>query len=933
MPMRPCVWILAAALALAGCNLQKPSSTSKPRATAAPTAAKATAPAAATLAGKVALLLDAKAQGEPLISNNGGAIIANNGAGVVSNNSGSLISEHGGALTGKTKRGLLAASLTEFGLVDAVIALEDAAGKPVLDAKGQPLVTKTDAHGGYAFAEPLPDQALVLRVKLWQGGELVAVLPKGARGTQAIDTATTLGARYVLDQYVKGDQKTLERLPAAEAATLYADAAKAAALIDAAPSYKPADTVALAEGLRAKAPALDQTLTAIKALLLGQVGLGNGQLATSVPLNNPAGLMLDADGTLLFTEDTFGRIRRVAADGTLQTFADVIQGKVKRNFPFTKGAVRAPDGAIYIANGASVTCLRPDGQVITLLGQVAGTAAAEAYTPYSLAVVGDTLYVGETGEETHKRPPRLLKLPRAGGTPTVLPGDPGWTNLHEICGLAATPAGDVYLLARDTTHQSPDRLYHLAPGGDLKVMADDLKLSGQGNELLLAPDGTLYVSQIYADQVTAFKPDGSRVAVLGSGAPGAAANFRLPGSILLAPDGSLYVVRVDEQTIHRLAPDGKLAPVAGRSTVSVTDPATLQLDVPRTAVFDEHDDLLVTEAGQYRVLRFDGKAITTVVGGQGGDGGDGGPATAAQVQEPWGLALHGAERYLSDNGSVRIRKVDAAGTINALVGGKETSPGLKPGELAPAGAFRTRARTMAVSPAGQLYWANSNTSQIYRLRSDGQVEAVAGKFGGGTNSESALSQVLKVGPQQEQPQPALEADLGVPGALAFDAKGDLYVAEPGSLLIRKITGLDTPTPTISRVAGMSSLDALTTDGPGGGTATTTALPLPMGLALGPDGTIYVSELGVSAMPYLITVSDETLATFTNAFAHTNARVRKIAPDGKVTIIAGPGGKFFPDPLAPDGLLFPGSLALSKDGRLAIVDAAANLVHILPAGSF
>jgi sugar lactone lactonase YvrE len=305
------------------------------------------------------------------------------------------------------------------------------------------------------------------------------------------------------------------------------------------------------------------------------------------------------------------------------------------------------------------------------------------------------------------------------------------------------------------------------------------------------------------------------------------------------------------------------------------------------------------------------------------------------MEEPWGLARGpSGELYVGENGSLHVRKVDAAGVITTVVAGDGlpvTSLGLAVDQLAPALKFRARSRTMAVSPTGQLYFADANANQIYRLRADGQVEVVAGKPP--ASATPSLSTFLHVGPLQEQPGPALEAELGAPAALAFDAKGDLYVAETGAMLVRKLTKLDTPSPQIQRVAGLSSLDALSQDASGPGTATTTPLALPMGLALAPDGTLYVSELGTLAMPYLVTVSDEALATFSAAFAKTNARVRKIAPDGKVTIVAGPGGKFFTDPLAPDGLLFPGSLALSKDGRLAIVDAAANLVHILPAGSF
>ena len=63
------------------------------------------------------------------------------------------------------------------------------------------------------------------------------------------------------------------------------------------------------------------------------------------------------------------------------------------------------------------------------------------------------------------------------------------------------------------------------------------------------------------------------------------------------------------------------------------------------------------------------------------------------------------------------------------------------------------------------------------------------------------------------------------------------------------------------------------------------------------------------------------------------RIWKFAPDGTGTIIAGPGGRHFADPDADDALVLPAGLALAKDGRLAIADPGANLVRLLPAGSF
>jgi len=63
------------------------------------------------------------------------------------------------------------------------------------------------------------------------------------------------------------------------------------------------------------------------------------------------------------------------------------------------------------------------------------------------------------------------------------------------------------------------------------------------------------------------------------------------------------------------------------------------------------------------------------------------------------------------------------------------------------------------------------------------------------------------------------------------------------------------------------------------------------------------------------------------------RVRKITPEGIITTVAGPGSKFFPQADGEDALYIPAGIAITPDGRLVFTDIGANLVRILPAGSY
>jgi hypothetical protein len=109
--------------------------------------------------------------------------------------------------------------------------------------------------------------------------------------------------------------------------------------------------------------------------------------------------------------------------------------------------------------------------------------------------------------------------------------------------------------------------------------------------------------------------------------------------------------------------------------------------------------------------------------------------------------------------------------------------------------------------------------------------------------------------------------------------------------------------------------------------------LPTGLTFDQAGNLYVAEAGTVNVGALGSVFGGRFPLDPAMLPQAPARVRRIGPDGKMTTIAGPGGKFFKDPKAPDALAMPTSLAIDSQGRLVITDSGANLIRILPAGSY
>lgn len=134
--------------------------------------------------------------------------------------------------------------------------------------------------------------------------------------------------------------------------------------------------------------------------------------------------------------------------------------------------------------------------------------------------------------------------------------------------------------------------------------------------------------------------------------------------------------------------------------------------------------------------------------------------------------------------------------------------------------------------------------------------------------------------------PALQALLSHVEGIAVDAGNNLYIADADGHRLRKVT----PGGIISTIAGNGHPGLLGDGGPAAGALLNT----PYGVAVDGSGNIYLADLG-------------------------NARIRRIAPDGTISTIAGGGGT---PALQADG--HPAIQASLAAPRNVTVDASGNV---------
>ncbi|MEA2481122.1 MAG: hypothetical protein QOJ07_3044, partial [Thermoleophilaceae bacterium] len=322
-----------------------------------------------------------------------------------------------------------------------------------------------------------------------------------------------------------------------------------------------------------------------------------------------------------------------------------------------------------------------------------------------------------------------------------------------------------------------------------------------------------------------------------------------------------------------------------------------QLSVPIAVSTTPDGGYLITEQGNCRVRRvFPDGTIQTIAGSPpcpAGPDGDGGPATSAHLTAGVTYAVMAADGrvLISDGNGNNVRQVATDGTITTVAGSSSGSGGFS-GENVPAtSALLSFPAWVLPRPDGSFLISDKDNQRVRRVSSDGTINTVAG--------DGTLADGGDGGPSQN-------AQVREPTGLASTGDGGYLIAEihifgggAGGQVIRRVA----PDGTISTVAGTSGTAGFGGDG---GPATSAQLNNPQGIAATPDGGFVFTD-------------------------RANERIRRVAPDGVISTVAGTGTAGFNG----DGQLGPATqlnepygLAINPEGDYLIADSSNQRVRLL-----
>ncbi|GAC1616604.1 MAG: hypothetical protein NVS9B1_26270 [Candidatus Dormibacteraceae bacterium] len=312
---------------------------------------------------------------------------------------------------------------------------------------------------------------------------------------------------------------------------------------------------------------------------------------------------------------------------------------------------------------------------------------------------------------------------------------------------------------------------------------------------------------------------------------------------------------------------------------------------------------------------------------------------AAGIEQPAGLGIgtDGAVYVLARRELLAIRpdgrRARFAGGLAPGFGGDGGSAALAEVRL-----LDGVAQGVVTDAEGNLYFTDADNNRVRRVSPDGTISTLAGDGAARFAGDGG---------------PAVLASLASPRGLTVDAAGNVYISDTGNDRVRVVT-LDGR---IATVAGNGEAGYAGDGGP----ATEAALNAPLGLALAPDGTLYIADSanhrvrrvvadrigtvagtgragfggdggwGVAAaldLPTSLAIGARHVLYICDTENH---RIRALGPDGRIATVAGDGRMGFG---GDNGLALTASLsrplavAVGRDDTIYIADSRNNRVRSL-----
>ncbi|HTM50992.1 MAG TPA: hypothetical protein VL285_19985 [Bryobacteraceae bacterium] len=376
-----------------------------------------------------------------------------------------------------------------------------------------------------------------------------------------------------------------------------------------------------------------------------QIGAtGDGGPATSATLNFPTGVAADRSGNLYIADFQNARVRRVGSNGIITTVAG------NGTFRLSPDGIAATSAALHIASGIAldpagnlyiaenqrprVRRVGANGVIQTIAGNgqqgfsgegVAATTAS-LFSPSRVAVDrSGNLFVSDNLLNRIRRvtPAGIIQTVAGTGLDSFA-GDNGPATsaaLHQPEGIALDAAGNLYI-----ADFRNNRVRRVNTAGTITTVAGNGQAASTGDggpataAALNAPvgvaldaRGNLYISERFGNRVRMVNATGTISTFAGNGQPAstgdggvaASASLNQPAGMDFDAQGNFYVAELFGNRVRMVTPQGTITTVAGSGADGFTGDGgaatSAQLFIPSDVKVDAAGNIIIADAFNNRI--------------------------------------------------------------------------------------------------------------------------------------------------------------------------------------------------------------------------------------------------------------------------------------------------------------------------------------------
>ncbi|MBX2907120.1 MAG: Ig-like domain-containing protein [Taibaiella sp.] len=619
---------------------------------------------------------------------------------------------------------------------------------------------------------------------------------------------------------------------------------------------------------------------------------GDGGSATDAAFVAPGGVAYDTSGNIYVADFYGGVIRKIRTDGTITTFAGTgSYGFSGDGGPAIAAAFAGPTKITFDASGNLFVADHYNNRIRKI-------------SPNGIiSTVAGTGYLGFSGD----------------GVPATA------TNISRPAVVKFGPGGDMYILDYNGC-----RIRKVNSAGIISTYA------GTGTP------GTT-----------------------GDGGPATAAQIFYPFGMDFDTAGNLYFAEASGNTVRMIDNAGIIHTIAGSGTAGFSGdggPASAaQLNNPAGILVHSDGSIYVADQFNCRIRRISGGTISSYAGTSCGYSGDGDAAIDAAVYWPNEL-IEGPDGsiVMTDNFNHVVRRISPNPASLYIYGLKSIPVDSATTYTAsiPGGTWSSGNPTIATITSGGVLTGHSagTVTIVYSVTNTCGTRSVTKQVRVRTGCEPTITTIVGNGEDGYSGDggPASSAALRGPVGLAYDASGNLYVADHYSNVIRKIS----TSGIVSTFAGTGGYGYSGDGGP----ATAAMFKGPYKLTFDASGNLFVADhysnrvrkitpagiiTTVAGTGYLGFSGDGVPATATNIsrpsvvkfspggemyiMDYNGCRIRKVDADGIISTVAGtgvPGTTGDGGPATAARIFYPFGMDFDATGNLYLVEAEGNRVRMI-----